>query len=286
MKKSIAIVLALLLLFSLVSCFGDDNKPADTTDNTVDDNGNEAGSNASDRPAWMGTTPDTSDEQKDDKEGQGWPTQKIATLASTVGATVPEIPSDSVTYSMIGNDWLTITAQNVTREARDAFFADLAQQGFIRSITNTAFKLDGLNRFNVSIMLADGEATISMTTSTLKETEWPYYRLRAAFGENFGIAVFQVGGAFSGLEKTYEWTYDAATATVVCNEADDALEEHVRDQALTASDYFDDEKYVKYMFVMTMDEEATEGKQMECYVTREGEKLTVRFVLADRPSDD
>lgn len=138
-----------------------------------------------------------------------------------------------------------------------------------------------MNRFSVSVSGSDGSYLVTILFEELDANAWPYYQLKTAFGENFGTAIFDASGLFYGLSKDYTWSYDPETFTVTCYEAETELEDYIKDLALSSYDYFDDEKYVKYMFFTAIDESQTAGKQMECYVTREDSTLTVRFAIGD-----
>ena len=284
MKKILAFALALLMVFSLAACIGDGAGTGTSSETTAktpaDTSGDE---NTPTTPAVPGTqnTPD-------DGKGTGWPTDIIANYASAVGATIPELKAENVTYEEVLNT-LYIYSTHIDKEDCRAWMAALAEQGFVRSlglVSNSAFKVEGDKRFSVSAMGADESFVVTIFTETLQEGKFPYYQLVNSFGENFGIAVFNANGLFAGLSKEYTWTFDAATNTAVCHEAEDELEAYVRDLASSASDYYDEystpPKYVKNMFWLAIDETKTEGKQMECYVTRDGSTLSVQFVLADK----
>lgn len=284
MKKILAFALALLMVFSLAACIGDGAGTGTSSETTAktpaDTSGDE---NTPTTPAVPGTqnTPD-------DGKGTGWPTDIIANYASAVGATIPELKAENVTYEEVLNT-LYIYSTHIDKEDCRAWMAALAEQGFVRSlglVGNSAFKVEGDKRFSVSAMGADESFVVTIFTETLQEGKFPYYQLVNSFGENFGIAVFNANGLFAGLSKDYTWTYDAASNTAVCHEAEDELEAYVRDLASSASDYYDEystpPKYVKNMFWLAIDETKTEGKQMECYVTRDGSTLSVQFVLADK----
>lgn len=284
MKKILAFALALLMVFSLAACIGDGAGTGTSSETTAktpaDTSGDE---NTPTTPAVPGTqnTPD-------DGKGTGWPADIIAGYASAVGATIPELKAENVTYEEVLNT-LYIYSTHIDKEDCRAWMAALAEQGFVRSlglVSNSAFKVEGDKRFSVSAMGADESFVVTIFTETLQEGKFPYYQLVNSFGENFGIAVFNANGLFAGLSKDYTWTYDAASNTAVCHEAEDELEAYVRDLASSASDYYDEystpPKYVKNMFWLAIDETKTEGKQMECYVTRDGSTLSVQFVLADK----
>lgn len=284
MKKILAFALALLMVFSLAACIGDEAGTGTSSETTAktpaDTSGDE---NTPTTPAVPGTqnTPD-------DGKGTGWPADIIAGYASAVGATIPELKAENVTYEEVLNT-LYIYSTHIDKEDCRAWMAALAEQGFVRSlglVGNSAFKVEGDKRFSVSAMGADESFVVTIFTETLQEGKFPYYQLVNSFGENFGIAVFNANGLFAGLSKDYTWTYDAASNTAVCHEAEDELEAYVRDLASSASDYYDEystpPKYVKNMFWLAIDETKTEGKQMECYVTRDGSTLSVQFVLADK----
>lgn len=284
MKKILAFALALLMVFSLAACIGDEAGTGTSSETTAktpaDTSGDE---NTPTTPAVPGTqnTPD-------DSKGTGWPADIIANYASAVGATIPELKAENVTYEEVLNT-LYIYSTHIDKEDCRAWMAALAEQGFVRSlglVGNSAFKVEGDKRFSVSAMGADESFVVTIFTETLQEGKFPYYQLVNSFGENFGIAVFNANGLFAGLSKDYTWTYDAASNTAVCHEAEDELEAYVRDLASSASDYYDEystpPKYVKNMFWLAIDETKTEGKQMECYVTRDGSTLSVQFVLADK----
>ena len=284
MKKILAFALALLMVFSLAACIGDGAGTGPSSETTAktpaDTSGDE---NTPTTPAVPGTqnTPD-------DGKGTGWPADIIANYASAVGATIPELKAENVTYEEVLNT-LYIYSTHIDKEDCRAWMAALAEQGFVRSlglVGNSAFKVEGDKRFSVSAMGADESFVVTIFTETLQEGKFPYYQLVNSFGENFGIAVFNANGLFAGLSKDYTWTYDAASNTAVCHEAEDELEAYVRDLATSACDYYDEysdrPKYVKYMFLFAIDETKTEGKQMECYVTRDGSTLSVQFVLADK----
>ena len=284
MKKILAFALALLMVFSLAACIGDEAGTGTSSETTAktpaDTSGDE---NTPTTPAVPGTqnTPD-------DGKGTGWPADIIANYASAVGATIPELKAENVTYEEVLNT-LYIYSTHIDKEDCRAWMAALAEQGFVRSLGfagNSAFKVEGDKRFSVSAMGADESFVVTIFTETLQEGKFPYYQLVNSFGENFGIAVFNANGLFAGLSKDYTWTYDAASNTAVCHEAEDELEAYVRDLASSASDYYDEystpPKYVKNMFWLAIDETKTEGKQMECYVTRDGSTLSVQFVLADK----
>lgn len=284
MKKFLAFALALLMVFSLAACIGDGAGTGTSSETTAktpaDTSGDE---NTPTTPAVPGTqnTPD-------DGKGTGWPADIIANYASAVGATIPELKAENVTYEEVLNT-LYIYSTHIDKEDCRAWMAALAEQGFVRSlglVSNSAFKVEGDKRFSVSAMGADESFVVTIFTETLQEGKFPYYQLVNSFGENFGIAVFNANGLFAGLSKDYTWTYDAASNTAVCHEAEDELEAYVRDLASSASDYYDEystpPKYVKNMFWLAIDETKTEGKQMECYVTRDGSTLSVQFVLADK----
>lgn len=284
MKKILAFALALLMAFSLAACIGDGAGTGTSSETTAktpaDTSGDE---NTPTTPAVPGTqnTPD-------DGKGTGWPADIIAGYASAVGATIPELKAENVTYEEVLNT-LYIYSTHIDKEDCRAWMAALAEQGFVRSlglVGNSAFKVEGDKRFSVSAMGADESFVVTIFTETLQEGKFPYYQLVNSFGENFGIAVFNANGLFAGLSKDYTWTYDAASNTAVCHEAEDELEAYVRDLASSASDYYDEystpPKYVKNMFWLAIDETKTEGKQMECYVTRDGSTLSVQFVLADK----
>ena len=284
MKKILTFALALLMVFSLAACIGDGAGTGTSSETTAktpaDTSGDE---NTPTTPAVPGTqnTPD-------DGKGTGWPADIIAGYASAVGATIPELKAENVTYEEVLNT-LYIYSTHIDKEDCRAWMAALAEQGFVRSlglVGNSAFKVEGDKRFSVSAMGADESFVVTIFTETLQEGKFPYYQLVNSFGENFGIAVFNADGLFAGLSKKYTWTFDAATNTAVCYEAEDELEAYVRDLASSASDYYDEystpPKYVKNMFWLAIDETKTEGKQMECYVTRDGSTLSVQFVLADK----
>ena len=284
MKKILAFALALLMAFSLAAFIGDEAGTGTSSETTAktpaDTSGDE---NTPTTPAVPGTqnTPD-------DGKGTGWPSDIIANYASAVGATIPELKAENVTYEEVLNT-LYIYSTHIDKEDCRAWMAALAEQGFVRSlglVGNSAFKVSGDKRFSVSVMGSDDSFVVTVLTETLQEGKFPYYQLVNSFGENFGIAVFNANGLFAGLSKDYTWTYDAASNTAVCHEAEDELEAYVRDLASSAGDYYDEystpPKYVKNMFWLAIDETKTEGKQMECYVTRDGSTLSVQFVLADK----
>ena len=275
MKKIIALTLALLMLLSLAAC--GEKTPESNNESTT------PSSQQSEDPGSQEQNPT----QPDNGKNTGWPTDIIANYASAVGATIPELKAENVTYEEVLNT-LYIYSTHIDKEDCRAWMAALAEQGFVRSlgVGNSAFKIEGDKRFSVSAMGADESFVVTIFTETLQEGKFPYYQLVNSFGENFGIAVFNANGLFAGLSKDYTWTYDAASNTAVCHEAEDELEAYVRDLASSASDYYDEystpPKYVKNMFWLAIDETKTEGKQMECYVTRDGSTLSVQFVLADK----
>ena len=287
MKKILVLMLALLTVLSLAAC--GEKTPATNGENTTpssqqtEDPGQQEQKQTED-PGSQEQKPT----QPDNGKNTGWPTDIIANYASAVGATIPELKAENVTYEEVLNT-LYIYSTHIDKEDCRAWMAALAEQGFVRSlglVGNSAFKVEGDKRFSVSAMGADESFVVTIFTETLQEGKFPYYQLVNSFGENFGIAVFNANGLFAGLSKDYTWTYDAASNTAVCHEAEDELEAYVRDLASSASDYYDEystpPKYVKNMFWLAIDETKTEGKQMECYVTRDGSTLSVQFVLADK----
>lgn len=279
MKKVIVLMLAVILLVSLAACGGtDDPKPANNSQ--AADNGN-TGDNSK----------QSGDSGKNDGDQKGWPTAEIAKYGAAIGTDIPAFESDDITYSITTDTWMQIKVNNTTNDAVNAWTAKLAEKGFVRAkslLGTSAFKVDGLKKVSFSCMFADGELTISCSSDTLDENEWPFDRLRSALGENFGAAVFDCCGTFSMLEKKHEYkfSFDSDTLTVTCNNADGDLEEEIRSNALSAMDYFDDEKYVKKNFFLAFDEAETKDKGVEVYVDRDGSNLTVRFAIGDYPEDD
>lgn len=287
MKKIIALLLTVIMVLMLAGCGSDDEKTENSNAKTEQNNeSKEEKKDDSKNEKQETSQSDNSTSAADDSTGKGWPAEKIAEMASVVHATVPELKAENVSYeemNYIGKS-LYINSDNITSDDSKEWLAALAEQGFVRSlglVSNSAFKVEGKNKFSVSVMGADGSYIVTISLDELEETAWPYYQLKTAFGENFSLGIFDASGLFSGLTKDYVWSYDPDTSTVTCDEADDDLENYVRDLASSTYDYFDDTKYVKYMFLFAIDESKTEGKQMECYISRDGSKMTVHFELAE-----
>lgn len=289
MKKILTLMLAAVMVMALTACGNDSSKPA---------SGNNSGTEQKTESKTEQETDYTTEKQNeteddystsgsnDEGENKGWPAEQIAAMAASVNATIPELKAENVTYEQLFDSTLYIYSTHIEKDDCTAWMASLAEQGFVRSlglVGNSAFKVDGNKKFSVSVMGADESYIVTVSAEELEATEWPYYQLQTAFGENFGVAIFNANGLFAGLSKEYSWSYDPETFTVTCNEAEDELETYVRDLALSSHDYFDEAngKYVKYMFFLAIDESQTEGKQMECYINRDGSTLTVRFALAD-----
>lgn len=275
MKKIIAILLTLVMVLSLAACGKNSNNNSGNNSSTEQNNSSKKDDK---KPTSAG--------KKDDGDGEGWPADIIASMAASVNATVPELKTTNPSYEKLLDGTIYIYTTHIEKEDLTKWLEALAEQGFVRSlglISNSAFKVVGSKRFSVSVMGAEESYIITVVSEELEAGRWPYYQLKTAFGENFGSAVFDASGLLAGLSKKYSWSYDPDTFTATCNEAETELEDYVRDLALSASDYYDETngKYVKYMFFMAIDESKTAGKQMECYVTREENKLTVRFALAD-----
>lgn len=281
MKKLLALLLACVMLLAFVACNEDNINPS----------GNES------TPAAT-TAPQTTESQKNDDpatttENQSgnpsastgaWPTDAVNAFAAAYGATIPAFTGDgSFSFESITDSWKTVNVEGVDRNEIKAWMKQLSSAGFLQGLSG-AFVVGDMKALNVSYTISEGEGFVSFTGRTLKEHEWPRYRLYAALGENFGYCV----PALDFLGGDYSFNYDASTLTVTCANADEDLLNRVIDDFTTAFETYEDEEgyFVTKNFWYAPDEDATEGKMLKCYMTSSGSNLTLRFAVEDCAEED
>lgn len=258
MKKFLCLLIAVVMLVSLISCAP-----------SVETIGSET--------VVTGNT-DAGDTKPEDLPTGAWPTEKIASMASTVNATIPVFDGKGVLNpEMADSNWLLVNFMGADKAEIKAWLNKLYDQGFIQTTLGNMMKVVGNKEMSVGYAMSDGEGYISFITKTIKDTDWPYFTLVYEFGENLGAYIFEPS-VFSG---DYVFSYDSKTKTVTCNNADEELENAVRDKASYTFSYYDDVAYREHNFYKAVDESKVEGKLMSCYVNRDGSKLTVRFEVTD-----
>ena len=130
MKKILALLLVMMLVFSLAACGNNDDNPSgsdnpgtsnqEQTDNT-DNSGNGDVDGSPDNGG--GTEKETSDEPA--PSGGEWPTEGMATL----------VPAPNFDYTVMANNekLLTIAYNNVGVDALKAYTEDVKSQGFVEN---------------------------------------------------------------------------------------------------------------------------------------------------------
>ena len=201
MKKRIALLCAALMLLTLAACDNGSNTP----DQTVPE------ATKADAPAGTdGATPGETPTEAPADAG-GWPSAAIA------GYTEGKVEIPAFTGACSGFD-VYDSGSSVNITCTDAETADI--KAYVESLQSLGFK-DGLFWLSDTAYVKVSYASDMITVARKDEAgKWPYNQIRA----DLGYAADDIYGV-----SDYTFTYDKASHTVTCANADEDLLQKVVD---------------------------------------------------------